>query len=193
MTARTYLNVPFSDKDEAKQLGARWDPEAKRWYVPENLSPASFERWAPTHNNLLLMLAPVWLLESESSCWKCQRRSPVFCLACSDVRDAQDDREGAYEDDEEVLLISDMASVDSRIQRWLRELAPDYRPDWSKTQDARVWMNHCAHCGAKMGDFYLHSEPGGAFFSVSNQQYARISQRLLTREGEYGFDGAYSL
>lgn len=30
----TYLNVPYSDKDEAKAAGARWDAERKRWYAP---------------------------------------------------------------------------------------------------------------------------------------------------------------
>ncbi|WP_157649298.1 hypothetical protein [Burkholderia ubonensis] len=28
-------------------------------------------------------------------------------------------------------------------------------------------MNHCAECDAKFGDFFIHSEPGGAFFPVS--------------------------
>lgn len=33
--ARVDLKVPFAEKDEAKSLGARWDPQAKVWYVPE--------------------------------------------------------------------------------------------------------------------------------------------------------------
>jgi len=32
--ARTYLDVPYADKDTAKAAGARWDPTAKRWYDP---------------------------------------------------------------------------------------------------------------------------------------------------------------
>ncbi len=32
--ARTYLDVPYADKDAAKAAGARWDPTAKRWYDP---------------------------------------------------------------------------------------------------------------------------------------------------------------
>ncbi|WP_218604075.1 DUF5710 domain-containing protein [Pseudonocardia abyssalis] len=31
---RTYLDVPFTEKDAAKALGARWDPAARRWYDP---------------------------------------------------------------------------------------------------------------------------------------------------------------
>ncbi len=31
---RIYLRVPYEEKEEAKQLGARWDPDRKQWYVP---------------------------------------------------------------------------------------------------------------------------------------------------------------
>jgi len=29
-----YLNVSYNDKDHAKQLGARYDPNCKKWYAP---------------------------------------------------------------------------------------------------------------------------------------------------------------
>ena len=32
---RFYLNTPYSEKELVKQLEARWDPEEKKWYVPE--------------------------------------------------------------------------------------------------------------------------------------------------------------
>jgi hypothetical protein len=31
---KLYLNVPFMEKDVAKNLGARWDPQKKLWYAP---------------------------------------------------------------------------------------------------------------------------------------------------------------
>jgi hypothetical protein len=43
--ARCYLAVPFAQKDEAKGLGARWDPARKLWYVPEGVDTAPFQRW----------------------------------------------------------------------------------------------------------------------------------------------------
>lgn len=42
---RTYLDVPFAEKDQAKALGARWDPQARRWYDPQPPSPG-LNRWA---------------------------------------------------------------------------------------------------------------------------------------------------
>jgi hypothetical protein len=39
------LNVPYSEKDEAKALGARWNPEKKKWYVPDGVDSTQFSRW----------------------------------------------------------------------------------------------------------------------------------------------------
>lgn len=41
----TYLNVPFSEKDEAKALGARWDKNARKWYVPAGIPLEQFSKW----------------------------------------------------------------------------------------------------------------------------------------------------
>lgn len=39
------LDVPYEEKEEVKMLGARWDPEIKKWYVPDNKSAKPFARW----------------------------------------------------------------------------------------------------------------------------------------------------
>lgn len=44
--AKTYLNVPYAQKDAAKALGARWDPANKKWYVPAGKDLAPFSPWA---------------------------------------------------------------------------------------------------------------------------------------------------
>ena len=30
---KMYLNVPYSEKDEAKKMGAKWDVKNKKWYT----------------------------------------------------------------------------------------------------------------------------------------------------------------
>ena len=30
---KIYLNVPYSEKNEAKKLGAKWDGKKKKWYI----------------------------------------------------------------------------------------------------------------------------------------------------------------
>ncbi len=44
------LEVPFAEKDAAKSLGARWNPQKKKWYVPDDLVDdlSPFEKWLPS-------------------------------------------------------------------------------------------------------------------------------------------------
>jgi ribonuclease HI len=35
-SSKIYLNVPFTKKEEAKKLGAKWDIETKKWFVLES-------------------------------------------------------------------------------------------------------------------------------------------------------------
>jgi hypothetical protein len=44
---RTYLNVPYAQKNIVKKLGARWD--GTRWYVENVENIAAFTQWMPTH------------------------------------------------------------------------------------------------------------------------------------------------
>lgn len=42
---RTYLEVPFQQKDAARSLGAKWDVVVKRWYVPDGVDASAFATW----------------------------------------------------------------------------------------------------------------------------------------------------
>lgn len=46
--SNTYLTVPFKEKDSVKALGARWDADGKRWYVPDGQDLAPFVEWLPS-------------------------------------------------------------------------------------------------------------------------------------------------
>jgi len=56
---RIYLNVPFSEKDEAKALGAKWDRRVKAWYARDDMdepkiSPEQEFAQALKENGLIL-------------------------------------------------------------------------------------------------------------------------------------------
>jgi Domain of unknown function (DUF5710)/Replication-relaxation len=42
---REYIHVPYDEKDTAKRLGARWDADAQRWYIPTGVDPEALARW----------------------------------------------------------------------------------------------------------------------------------------------------
>jgi Domain of unknown function (DUF5710) len=57
-TTNINLKVPFNEKDQAKSLGARWNAEAKLWYVPQGVEAAPFEKWFSASANLAPNVAP---------------------------------------------------------------------------------------------------------------------------------------
>lgn len=42
---RRYIAVPYAEREEAKRLGAKYDPKAKSWFVPDGLDDAVFKKW----------------------------------------------------------------------------------------------------------------------------------------------------
>ncbi len=44
---RFYIDCPYHEKDKCKNLGAYWDAEARRWYVPEGVAKEVFREWWP--------------------------------------------------------------------------------------------------------------------------------------------------
>lgn len=44
---KTYLEVPFHEKDAAKAKGARFDMAIKKWYCPDGVDLQNFSKWLP--------------------------------------------------------------------------------------------------------------------------------------------------
>jgi len=44
---RVMLDVPYEQKNEAKELGAWWDPDVRKWFIPAGKDPKPFSRWLP--------------------------------------------------------------------------------------------------------------------------------------------------
>ena len=76
-----FLNCPFNEKDECKALGAKWDPERKRWYVPDGIDASSFQKWIESdkkeeiaaHNKIkkVIELSPSSLDFQMNKCHRC--------------------------------------------------------------------------------------------------------------------------
>lgn len=47
---KTYLQVPYQERNQAKALGAKWDRGVQLWYVPANVDVSLFSQWPQTDN-----------------------------------------------------------------------------------------------------------------------------------------------
>ncbi len=90
------------------------------------------------------------------------------------------------------IFVTYGACNDAEPRRCTGRINPAYRRRFSKTASARYYMNHCA-CGAQLGDFYMHSEPDGAFFPTTRNAARAIRLRELRLRGPITITGSHSM
>jgi len=71
---KTYLNVPFAEKDEARRLGAKWDLARKRWYTEDLEDLRPFMKWIPESLKLPSGPAPKRLKHSRPKTARAKKR-----------------------------------------------------------------------------------------------------------------------
>jgi len=180
------LNVPYAEKDEAKSLGAKWDWEKKVWYVPEGADPQPFARWLPTilDDEFSIRADRYYIGQTTKSCWKCQNQTNIFGFLLDGDHDLLMDYECPDSDElvlswehiDEPATIAYIGHLPDSIQKRISALTTHFYPDTSKMAGSQYWMNHCERCEAKLGDFYIHSDPGlGGFFPLDVKQAAMIT------------------
>ena len=67
-TDNTYLVLPYSEKDQAKKVGAKWDKKEKSWYAPKGSPIDSFTRWSiATQEQKAVVATPISTQEATIS------------------------------------------------------------------------------------------------------------------------------
>lgn len=120
------------------------------------------------------------LAESTEECWSCGSDTKVFAILLPKIEDEMKVRKA---DEEDISAptpcsLSNISEVNDPVETYLKGLSPNFYSDHSGTAGHTYWMNHCEKCSAKIGDFYLHSKPGHAFFPVTDEEIRKIK---LTR------------
>lgn len=196
---RIDLKVPFAEKDEAKAMGARWDATTRCWYVPEGMDLAPFARWKPDlradESPASIRAARFGVAISATSCWKCAVSTPVACLVVDATHEQLE-----YDEDDDIVYwqpasyasaLGTVTYVSERASAQAIAAAPWLRMTYSKTVGGSYLGNTCQQCGALQGDFFLHCEPGGAFFPMneverSNVQFQWFDIPLEANAGQIG-------
>lgn len=165
---RLYLNVPYAEKDEAKALGARWNPRIKKWYVDTSREQyIKFAKWILRDtDDAIIATDHIFVIEGEQPCWKCHQSTRVVGLGVSEyihIFDAGDgpQYEGVEDDpDKELHLawVDREECVPPKLRKYLMEKY-SVKTGYSKTLQGKCFANHCDHCGALQGNWFLFNEP----------------------------------
>lgn len=124
--------------------------------------------------------SPFFLLVSWQDCWVCGSSCRVAGLASAPQP------ANAWEKPEPYLL-SNIELMPEEFLAALRKVQPQYEFRASNMAGTSYFMNTCARCGAHSGDYYLHSQPGGAFFPMTDEDEAAIEVHELPFVGSFRF------
>lgn len=181
------LDVPYSEKDEAKKNGALWNPNIKKWYVKEDPKQDYyenwnyyFEKWLPKHN---LLCRNLFVFQMNRKCWKCGKNTKVICLATNDaytlfMGEIFDDR---YQN---LQLLSYVSKIPEELATFLKEKY-NYYPSYSNFVKKTYYINHCEFCKSVQGDNFLHEVPEEAFYkhlcynNSEKSDYYRVKNNYL--------------
>ncbi|WP_175794636.1 hypothetical protein [Burkholderia ambifaria] len=178
---RLPLLLTRREEREARAGNAVWRDAPKGWYASSDSDLDALVGWLPDY-----LAAHTSLAEGRERCWKCSDMTPVYCLAS---RGEYLTRHEVYDENQtqtEAFIWSltgcgaffgNLVLANGSLLRMLATQCPNYHLDYSKQAQGNYFMNHCASCGAKLGDFYMHSEPGGAFFPTSDERAKEIKLR----------------
>lgn len=190
------LNVPFSEKDIAKEKGAFWDSENKTWFVPDHKDINLFTKWIDSGIVTLIAKAPFWLGHTQKTCWKCKNTTEVIAFASNNffTYDYADD-----DDDIKEWFMQDYFSffnmptyIEKEILDIIYSRYPFFKLGFSKAINDKYWANHCKCCNALQGDFFMHEEPGGEFSPIDIDGYKAITLIEIPHKFDLTLNASYS-
>ncbi len=161
---RTYLYVPPEEKAEVQGLGARWDTDAKCWYIESDEAPGQFSRWlldtsetdaeaADAADGYTVISSEACVVAAIVPCQHCGADTEVICLHCLTGTVGGEPLEQ--------FTVSDIQDMDLLTAD---QLSPWPQFHWAGSDGP--FANHCTHCGKPQDDMLLHSEPEEPFFDV---------------------------
>lgn len=171
------INVPFSEKEEAKSLGAKWNPTLKKWYVEKRENYHKFSKWILDGREEVHILCDYfYIVEGIHKCFKCNKTTKVIGFGVQKFFEVFDPEE--YGNGNNFSYVEDDIHIVSHINPLSEELLDklkekyNYYEGYSKTINASYLANHCSNCKIIQGDFFVFHEVNSPFF-IDNIEKAK--------------------
>lgn len=186
------LDVPYNEKDEAKALGARWNPELKKWYVQNEKNYYKFTKWI-FNEGCSVACKNLYIVEAKRQCYKCNYETTVVSLATDDYwtfDDLEDLQEGKttfdvtngfgpeeaedachYADDFIILGLTESIPtglLDCMLDKY------NIRNNFSNTKKKSALSNLCERCNALQGNWELFFEADSPFWIYNDKDIEKL-------------------
>ncbi|PCJ23262.1 MAG: hypothetical protein COA94_08440 [Rickettsiales bacterium] len=188
-----YLEVPYSQKEIAKNYGAKWDCKKKKWFIPQGINPNPFERWMPCEEENF-RAKYFYLGQAYRNCYECNKATQVNAIILPEGFEAID---GEALDDLEELGIQPKTIPFCRqdylsILSYLTYISSDaleeihkytgrayFVKKHSKVTGYSYYRSLCQHCSAAQGDNFVISEFNSVFCPTDINDFKKIKFHTL--------------
>ena len=118
------LNVPYAEKDQAKALGAWWNNDLKKWYVPSEKNYYKFKRWISASDDFWILCNHLYIVEAEQTCYKCKGNTRVIGYGIESYFHFSEDEDSGvyYNKGGEVHIASHIAPIPDKILAYLQNI-----------------------------------------------------------------------
>ena len=181
------INVPFSQKDEVKKLGAVWIPDVKTWSIPDTIEDINpFKPWLPREEGSIVKYPHV-IAKSSRKCWKCHEETPLIALGAKKeyLHSYKSATESAWTKYEYPTLFQEIIFLDPEFANALQPRFPFFKETYSKTMKQKSWANTCIHCQALQGDHFNFDEPNAPFCPTSPEEAMQIKTERIPIRFDY--------
>ncbi len=169
------LEVPYEEKDEAKKLGARWNPKIKKWYAEDKKDYPKFRKWILKDDSGATILCDcIYIIEGIHTCFKCGERTRVIGFGIENYYEFGDyeEFENGYEYNEgEIRITSHIEPMPNKILDYVKKNY-NYKKRYSKTVGKEYYANCCENCDILQGDFFIFSEVDSPFW-IEDEEMAK--------------------
>jgi hypothetical protein len=185
------LDVPYEEKDKAKQLGARWNPTLKKWYVENRADYHRFGEWIFREQcEGVIICNQYYIVVGTKTCFRCHKPTKAIGFGIDDYIDFADPSEYEIRGDNfsfssgDISICSLLEPLPSTVLSYLKSEFGVFE-SYSKQAGGGYLANHCSSCGVIQGNFYLFGETDSPFFIDSSEKAAALN--LLRVKTPYDF------
>lgn len=184
------LNVLYNEKDDAKSLGARWNPTVKKWYVKNKKDYYKFIRWIEPYGNMVI-IDELYLIEGVKKCFRCGKDTRVIGFGIdkhlsidglheieNNNYDGNEIKEILYDkmleiNQDDIHIVGPIDPIPEPLMEYIQNKY-NYKLRYSKTTHISSICNCCDNCDVLQGDFFLFSEVDSPFFIHSQEDVKKL-------------------
>ena len=180
------LNVPYSEKDDAKSSGAKWNPAIKKWYVENKENYYKFICWIEPYGNMVI-IDELYLIEGTKKCFRCGKDTRVIGfgidkhLSIAKLLEIENDdeiKEILYDkmleiNQDDIHIVGPIDPIPETLMKYIQSKY-NYKLRYSKTTHISSICNCCDNCDVLQGDFFLFDEVDSPFFIHSQEDVKKL-------------------